>query len=51
LASTVLLASRAPVLVAPAMNPAMWEHPATKANVAMLRGPHEGAPVDPQQQS
>jgi phosphopantothenoylcysteine decarboxylase/phosphopantothenate--cysteine ligase len=55
LASTVLLASRAPVLVAPAMNPAMWEHPATQANVAMLRGrgvgfagPIEGAMAEPE---
>ena len=40
LASTVLLATRAPILVAPAMNPAMWEHPATQANSAapQLRG-------------
>ena len=37
LANTVLLATRAPVLVAPAMNPAMWAHPATVANVALLR--------------
>ena len=37
LATTVLLATRAPVLVAPAMNPAMWEHPATRANMALLR--------------
>ena len=29
----------APVLVAPAMNPAMWAHPATRRNVAMLRSP------------
>ena len=29
--ATILLATRAPVLVAPAMNPAMWEHPATRA--------------------
>jgi phosphopantothenoylcysteine decarboxylase/phosphopantothenate--cysteine ligase len=38
LATTVLLATRAPVLVAPAMNPAMWEHPATRTNLALLRG-------------
>jgi phosphopantothenoylcysteine decarboxylase/phosphopantothenate--cysteine ligase len=38
LATCVLLATRAPVLVAPAMNPAMWEHPATRANIATLRG-------------
>ena len=30
------LAHRGPVLVAPAMNSAMWEHPATRANVAAL---------------
>ena len=32
LASTVLLATDKPVLVAPAMNPRMWEHPATRRN-------------------
>ncbi|PWW00133.1 phosphopantothenoylcysteine decarboxylase/phosphopantothenate--cysteine ligase [Hoeflea marina] len=37
LASTVLLATDRPVLVAPAMNPAMWAHPATKRNVETLR--------------
>jgi phosphopantothenoylcysteine decarboxylase/phosphopantothenate--cysteine ligase len=31
------LAFRGPVLVAPAMNVRMWEHPATRANVALLR--------------
>ena len=31
------LAFRGPFLVAPAMNVRMWEHPATQANVAMLR--------------
>jgi len=36
LATTVLLASAAPILVAPAMNPRMWLHPATAANVATL---------------
>ena len=35
LASTVLLATNAPVLVAPAMNVHMWEHPATHANMAL----------------
>jgi phosphopantothenoylcysteine decarboxylase / phosphopantothenate---cysteine ligase len=30
------LAHRGPLLVAPAMNTAMWEHPATQANVALL---------------
>ena len=37
LVSTVLLATRAPVLVAPAMNLNMWAHPATATNVAILR--------------
>jgi len=31
------LATRAPVIVAPAMNEGMWEHPATRANVALLQ--------------
>ena len=37
LASTVLMATDKPVLVAPAMNPRMWMHPATQRNVALLR--------------
>ena len=37
LVSTVLLATRAPVLAAPAMNVNMWEHAATQANLATLR--------------
>jgi phosphopantothenoylcysteine decarboxylase/phosphopantothenate--cysteine ligase len=36
LATTALLATDKPVLVAPAMNVRMWEHPATRANVAVL---------------
>ncbi len=32
------LAFRGPLLVAPAMNVRMWEHPATQANVTILRG-------------
>ena len=43
------LAHRGPVLVAPAMNPRMWSHPATRANAEVLRsrgvvlvGPDEG---------
>ena len=50
LATTLLLATDTPVLVAPAMNVRMWEHPATQANMATLRargihvvGPEEGA--------
>jgi phosphopantothenoylcysteine decarboxylase/phosphopantothenate--cysteine ligase len=38
LASTVLMATDKPVLVAPAMNPFMWDHPATRRNVAQLAG-------------
>ncbi len=36
LASCVLMATDKPVLVAPAMNPRMWLHPATRRNVALL---------------
>jgi phosphopantothenoylcysteine decarboxylase/phosphopantothenate--cysteine ligase len=50
LASTLLLATDKPVLVAPAMNVRMWLHPATQANMALLSargvravGPDEGA--------
>ncbi|WP_020187326.1 bifunctional phosphopantothenoylcysteine decarboxylase/phosphopantothenate--cysteine ligase CoaBC [Methylopila sp. 73B] len=49
LASTTLLATTAPVLAVPAMNPTMWAHPATRRNVAWLEaqgvafvGPEEG---------
>jgi len=37
LLSCTALACRAPLVVAPAMNEAMWEHPATKANAALLK--------------
>src|SRR5687768_16536185 len=50
LASTALLATDKPVLMAPAMNVRMWEHPATRRNLAQLQadgvlfvGPDEGA--------
>lgn len=50
LAATLLLATDRPVLVAPAMNWAMWAHPATRANMATLTargvrsiGPNDGA--------
>lgn len=36
LLSTALLATRAPLLLAPAMNTAMWEHPAVRENVRIL---------------
>ncbi|MDF1749636.1 MAG: bifunctional phosphopantothenoylcysteine decarboxylase/phosphopantothenate--cysteine ligase CoaBC [Alphaproteobacteria bacterium] len=49
LATTVLLATDKPVMVAPAMNVRMWDHPATQANLAILKdrgvsviGPNEG---------
>ncbi|WP_127600091.1 bifunctional phosphopantothenoylcysteine decarboxylase/phosphopantothenate--cysteine ligase CoaBC [Nitratireductor alexandrii] len=38
LATAVLLASNKKVLAAPAMNPAMWNHPATRRNIETLRG-------------
>jgi len=37
LLTTALLAARAPIVVAPAMNEAMYEHAATQANLATLR--------------
>jgi phosphopantothenoylcysteine decarboxylase/phosphopantothenate--cysteine ligase len=37
LLTSAALASPVPLLVAPAMNDKMWEHPATRANVALLR--------------
>jgi len=47
--TTTALASTAPLVLAPAMHPAMWLHPATQANVALLRergavvvGPDDG---------
>jgi phosphopantothenoylcysteine decarboxylase/phosphopantothenate--cysteine ligase len=50
LVTTLLLATRAPLLVAPAMNVNMWQHAATRANVEILRqrgvhqvGPESGA--------
>ncbi len=36
LATAVLLATHRPVLIAPAMNPAMWSHPATQRNLTRL---------------
>src|SRR5712691_7284791 len=38
LLTATLLATKAPVLVAPAMHTEMWEHPAVQANIAVLRG-------------
>ena len=49
LVSTLCLATAAPIAIAPAMNHRMWQHPATQANIAMLRsrgvqviGPSDG---------
>jgi len=49
LATTLLLATDTPVLLAPAMNVRMWEHPATRRNLATLKqdsisivGPNDG---------
>ncbi|MEI4196763.1 bifunctional phosphopantothenoylcysteine decarboxylase/phosphopantothenate--cysteine ligase CoaBC [Roseovarius sp. E0-M6] len=49
LASTLLMATDTPVMIAPAMNVRMWEHAATQRNLATLRadgitvvGPNEG---------
>lgn len=49
LLGTTLLATTAPVLIAPAMHTEMWNHPATRANMATLRsrgvqviGPDDG---------
>jgi len=49
LAGTLLLATDKPVMAAPAMNVRMWDHPATRANLATLKkrgvrfvGPEEG---------
>lgn len=36
LAATILLATERPILLAPAMNPTMWAHPATQRNRAQL---------------
>ena len=38
LATTLLLATDTPVLIAPAMNVRMWQHPATQRNLAALQG-------------
>lgn len=36
LASTILMATDKPVIIAPAMNPQMWSHPATQRNIKIL---------------
>jgi phosphopantothenoylcysteine decarboxylase/phosphopantothenate--cysteine ligase len=55
LATTVLLATTLPILIAPAMNVRMWEHPATRRNLEMLKndgvavvGPNAGAMAEPE---
>ena len=49
LASTLLLATDTPVMIAPSMNVRMWDHPATQRNLAILKadgvqvvGPNDG---------
>ncbi len=44
----IALATRAPILIAPAMNGKMWEHPATRSNVELLRarGAHFAGPAE-----
>ncbi len=37
LLGNTILASRAPLLIAPAMHTEMWQHPATQTNIALLR--------------
>ncbi|MEM7694572.1 MAG: bifunctional phosphopantothenoylcysteine decarboxylase/phosphopantothenate--cysteine ligase CoaBC [Pseudomonadota bacterium] len=46
MAGAALLATGAPILIAPAMNPFMWAHPATARNVAQLAadGVHQVGP-------
>jgi phosphopantothenoylcysteine decarboxylase/phosphopantothenate--cysteine ligase len=55
LATTVLLATTLPILIAPAMNVRMWEHAATRRNLATLKndgvkivGPNAGAMAEPE---
>lgn len=43
LASSTLLACRTPIFVAPAMNAAMWEHPATQRNIKQIEA--DGAKI------
>lgn len=45
--TATVLASRAPVVVAPAMHTEMWDHPATRRNVETLRG-HGYTIVEPE---
>jgi phosphopantothenoylcysteine decarboxylase / phosphopantothenate---cysteine ligase len=56
LATTVLLATTLPILSAPAMNVRMWQHPATRRNLAILKGdgvavvgPNAGAMAEAEQ--
>src|ERR671933_2054880 len=56
LVTEAALAHRGPLLLAPAMNPRMWAHPATQANVELLRargaalvGPAEGDTAEGEQ--
>jgi phosphopantothenoylcysteine decarboxylase/phosphopantothenate--cysteine ligase len=55
LATTILLATALPILIAPAMNVQMWAHPATRRNLATLEadgvrvvGPNAGRMAEPE---
>jgi phosphopantothenoylcysteine decarboxylase / phosphopantothenate---cysteine ligase len=55
LATTILLATTLPILIAPAMNVQMWAHPATRRNRAVLEGdgvrivgPNSGRMAEPE---
>ena len=41
LLSTIVLATKAPIHIAPAMNQQMWAHPATQENIAALQQRHQ----------
>jgi phosphopantothenoylcysteine decarboxylase/phosphopantothenate--cysteine ligase len=47
LLAVTALAARCPIIIAPAMDGGMYEHPATQANIALLksRGVHQAGPV------
>lgn len=47
LVSALVLAARCPVLIAPAMHPAMWEHPRTQHNVLILQSQSNVVMVGP----
>ncbi len=48
LVTALSLCARCPLLIAPAMHPRMWDHPATRRNVELLKGDAKAAFVGPQ---